>query len=101
MSNGENFVGNFTTVIKTVLCMFAGWCIGYFASKGLNLPIDAETLAEIIFALLCFCWAYLDAKYPNSFGFLHNERFCSCNVVDETVLNDEYEEEIVYEEEHE
>ena len=93
----ENFIGNFTTVVKTILCMFAGWCIGYFASKGFNLPIDAETLAEIIFTLLCFGWAYLDAKYPNAFPFLHNvKENCACNVVVETeedLINDEYYEE--------
>lgn len=88
----DDFIGNFTTVIKTILCMFAGWCIGYFASKGFNLPIDAEQLAEIIFTFLCLCWAYLDARYPNAFPFLHkNRKECECIVeTEEDLVNEEY-----------
>ena len=92
----EEFVGNFTTVIKTILCSFAGWCIGYFASKGFHLPIDAETLAEIIFTFLCFCWAYLDAKYPNAFGFLHKSRVCAFVETEEDLINEEYFDEDYY-----
>ena len=87
----EDFVGNFTTVGKTVLCMFAGWCIGYFASEGFNLPIDAETLAETLFTLLCFAWAYLDAKYPNAFPFLKKNKSCGCVLeTEEDLVNEEY-----------
>ena len=88
----DEFIGNFTTVVKTVLLMFAGWCIGYFASKGLDLPIDAEQLAEIIFMFLGTCWAYLDAKYPNAFNFLGNsKKECECVVeTEEDLVNEEY-----------
>ena len=87
----DEFIGNFTTVGKTILCMFAGWCIGYFASKGFDLGIDAETLAEIIFTFLCFGWAYLDARYPNAFPFLHNYKRCECIVeTEEDLVNEEY-----------
>lgn len=91
----EEFIGNFTTVIKTVLCMFAGWCIGYFASRGFDLPVDAETLAEVMFTLLCFGWACLDAKYPNAFKFLHKNRECACIVeTEEDLVNEEYFDEL-------
>ena len=93
--NENNFIGNFTTIVKTLLCMVAGWFIGAAASKGLNLPFDEQTLAEIMFSLLCLGWAYLDAKYPNTFPFLHNNKGdCECFIADETeLINPDYYEE--------
>lgn len=92
MNDENNYIGNISTLGKTIVMMFAGWCIGYFASKGLNLPIDAETLAETIFTVLCFLGAYIDAKYPNTFKFLHNNKECDCAVLEteEDLINEEY-----------
>lgn len=88
-----NFIGNISTVIKTILMMIAGWALGYLASKGLNLPIDASQLTEIFFTLLCFVAAYIDAKYPNTFKFLGNSKNNTEQqlVLKEIVLNEEYE----------
>lgn len=70
--------------------MFAGYCLGYLVSIGLNLPISQEQLSEIFFTIILFIAAYFDAKYPNTLKILGN------NIPDdlpsgEVVLNDEYE----------
>ena len=93
MNDENNYIGNISTLGKTIVMMFAGWCIGYFASKGLNLPIDAETLAETIFTLLCFFGAYIDAKYPNTFKFLGNAQSFEVET-EEDLINEDYYEEI-------
>lgn len=90
--SGNNYVGNVSTLFKMLSMTFAGWILGVAVSKGLNLPIDAATLSECIFAILMFIAGYIDAKYPNTFKFLGNHTACTCNVdSEETVMNDEYE----------
>ena len=86
----NNYIGNGTTIGKFILISFAGWILGLAAAKGLNLGIDAQTLAEVIGAILGFAYSYLDAKYPNSFKWLDN---APTPIIEtsETVLNDEYE----------
>jgi len=68
----------------------AGWIISTLAAQGYKLGIDATTLASVIGAFIGLILAYIDAKYPNTFGFLDN---APNPVVDteETVLNPEYE----------
>lgn len=90
MVNNE-FLGNFTSIVKTILLAFAGYCLGSLVSIGLNLPITAEQLSEILFMLLCLIWSYLDMKYPNAFKHFKN----NVNVVEteEDLINDEYYEE--------
>ena len=66
----------------------AGYLIGVLAAHGLDLPIDQTALAEIISTLILFCFAYIDAKYPNTFKFLGNAK--PTITFEETVLNDEY-----------
>ena len=83
-----NNIGNITTTIKTICMLIAGYTIGYLVSIGLQLPINQEQLAEILFTLLTLIGAYLDAKYPNNFQFLHPEETLEQET--ETVLNDEY-----------
>ena len=96
----DNLIGNISTIVKTILMMVAGWAIGYAAAHGLNLPIDAAQLTEILFVIICFVAAYIDAKFPNSFDFLGNGNIVDMGTVfgypkEETVLNDEYETEEV------
>lgn len=93
--NDDNFIGNISTIIKTILMMFAGWMLGYCLSMGLNLPITQEQLSEILFTIICFIAAYIDAKNPNSFGFLGNKNLVDMGTIlgypsEEVVLNDEY-----------
>ena len=90
--NNNEFIGNLTSTVKTILLAFAGYFIGYLVSIGLDLPITAEQLAEILFMLLCLVWSYLDMKYPNAFKHFKN----NANVVEteEDLINQDYYEEI-------
>ena len=85
----DNTIGNTTTIIKFIATTIAGWILALAAANGLNLSVDVTTLAEVIGAVIGLGFGYLDAKYPNTFGFLGNSK----PTVDaaEPVLNDEYE----------
>ena len=56
-----NEIGNLSTIVKFVSMTLAGYLIGALASKGLNLPIDADLLSQMIGALIFFGLAYIDA----------------------------------------
>ena len=88
-----NEIGNISTIIKFISMTIAGYLIGALASKGLNLPIDAEVLAQLISTLLFFALAYIDAKYPNTFAWLDNAPI-EIIETEEDLINDEYYEEI-------
>ena len=85
----DNTIGNISTIGKFIATMIAGWIISLAIANGLDLGVDAVTLAEVIGAILGLIYGYVDAKYPNTFSWLGNAK----PVVDgtETVLNDEYE----------
>lgn len=87
----EEFLGNFTSIVKTVLLAFAGYCLGSLVSIGLNLPITAEQLSEIVFMLLCLVWSYFDMKYPNAFKCFKSNTVSV--ETEEDLINDEYYEE--------
>lgn len=94
MTEDTNFIGNASTIIKTLCMMIAGYTIGSAVSIGLDLPIDAAQLSEILFTIICFIGAYIDAKFPNTFKFLGNENTTPTEqqlVLKEIVLNEEYE----------
>ena len=88
----DEFIGNLTSIVKTVLLAFAGYFIGYCVSIGLNLPITAEQLSEILFMLLCLVWSYFDMKYPNAFKWFKSNPVSSVET-EEDLINDEYYEE--------
>ena len=95
LNDDNNYIGNGSTIVKTIFVMFAGWVLGALAAKGLSLPIDAYQLAEILGAIFGFIVSYIDAKYPNSFGFLGNANLVDMGTIlgypsEEVVLNDEY-----------
>ena len=95
----DNIIGNVSTIIKTLCMMIAGYALGYFLSIGLQLPISQEQLAEILFTIILFIAAYIDAKYPNSFDFLGNGNLVDMGTVlgypsEEVILNDEYTTEV-------
>ena len=46
-----NEIGNLSTIVKFISMTIAGYLIGALASKGLNLPIDADLLAQMIGAV--------------------------------------------------
>ena len=85
----QEIIGNTTTIGKFLLITFAGWILSLTASKGLNLPVDAVTLTQILGVILGIAYSYLDAKYPNSFDWLGNAMNKTIDA-DETILNDEY-----------
>lgn len=86
----KNYIGNISTIAKTILLAFAGWMLGYCVSIGLNLPLTQEQLSEILFTILCFIVAYIDAKFPHTFSFLTPPIPEEELPVGEVVLNDEY-----------
>ena len=83
-STMDNEIGNISTIVKFISMTIAGYLLGALAAKGLNLPIDATTLSQLIGTILFFIIAYIDAKFPNTFGY----------PTEETVLNEEYETEV-------
>ena len=85
-----NIIGNLTTIIKYICMAISGWAIGILVAHGLNLPITEAQLSEILFTVIIFIIGYLDSRYPNTFGFLGNQKQNSVDPT-EPVLNDEYE----------
>lgn len=83
-----NYIGNISTIVKEISMLIAGWTIGLLAAYGLNLGVDASTLAEVIGAFIFLIIGYIDAKNPNTFKFLGNGSTPVAS--EETVLNDEY-----------
>lgn len=83
----KDIIGNITTIGKIIAMAIAGWFIGYCVSKGINLPVDQETLSEILFTIFLLIWSYFDAKYHNSFFNTPTPTVES----EEPVMNDEYE----------
>ena len=95
----KNYIGNISTIVKFVAMTLTGYIIGVAASKGLNLPIDAATLSQLISTVIFFIIAYIDAKYPNTFDWLGNGNLVDMGTIlgypsEEVVLNEEYETEI-------
>ena len=87
-----NYIGNGSTIIKTIAMAIAGQVVGVLAANGLDLGVNETQLAEIIGLLLGIAFAYIDAKYPNTFAFLGNDNPDPVSIDSiETVLNDEYE----------
>ena len=84
--NNTNFIGNSSTIIKTLCMWIAGYAIGYFISIGLNLPISQEQLSEMFFIIICTIIAYIDAKKHNDTTTPVEQQL----VLKEIVLNEEY-----------
>ena len=80
-------IGNVTTIGKVIAMAIAGWFIGLCVAYGISLPVDQQTLSEVIFTVFLLVWAYFDAKYSNSFFGTAKPEVDAA----EPVLNDEYE----------
>lgn len=65
MSN-ENYIGNLSSIVKTISMLFAGAIIGLLPHHGLKLGVDTTTLSEVIGAIIFLALAYIDMKYPNT-----------------------------------
>ena len=56
---------NATTILTTIFLTIFGLLLGWLTSKGLNLPITAETLTSIVVGLIMFYFSIQNAKNPN------------------------------------
>ena len=75
-------IGNLTTILK-ILIMTLG------PSLAVYLEVTPDVVITFLTACLTFSLACLDAKYPNTFGWLGNNK--PVLETEETVLNPEYE----------
>ena len=66
MSDGNNYIGNLSSIVKTISMLIAGAIIGLLANYGLKLGVDTATLSEVIGAIIFLGLAYIDMKYPNT-----------------------------------
>ena len=85
-----NYKGNITTVIKWISMTIAGYAIGTITAHGLDLPVDSMTFSQVIAAFIFLGLGYLDAKYPNTFKFLHDDDD-PIEEYPEISLNEDYE----------
>lgn len=86
----DNIIGNGSTILKWICMYIAGWFIGLCVANGLNFPVDAATLSEVLFGIVVLGIGYIDAKYPNTMKWLGNAIRPNVDL-DNPVLNDEYE----------
>lgn len=64
MSNYLEFK-NVSTILTTIFLALFGALIGYLSSKGINLPVTAETLTTIALTLIFTIFGYYNAKNHN------------------------------------
>lgn len=64
MSNYLEFK-NISTILTTIFLALFGALIGYLSSKGINLPVTAETLTSIALAIIFAVFGYYNAKNHN------------------------------------
>lgn len=56
---------NISTILTSVFLTVFGLILGYAASRGLNLPITAETATSITVGVILFAFSYFNAKHHN------------------------------------
>ena len=66
MSEENNYIGNLSSLVKTISMLIAGAVIGLLVNFGLKLPIDTATLSAAIGSLIWLGLSYIDMKYPNT-----------------------------------
>ena len=66
MSDMNSYIGNLSSLVKTISMLIAGAVIGVLLNFGLKLPIDTATLSGVIFSLLWLGLSYIDMRYPNT-----------------------------------
>lgn len=92
MSDGNNYIGNLSSIVKTISMLIAGAIIGLLANYGLKLGVDTATLSEVIGAIIFLGLAYIDMKYPNTI-IRGKTTTTPDNTIEEEdlLLNEEYE----------
>lgn len=63
----EIIIGNLTTIINSVYLATAGLILGLLSAFGLKLPVDQYGLAGVIGLVLSTIFAYINAKYHNTY----------------------------------
>ena len=91
--DNNNIIGNGSTIIKTLSLTIAGYILAGLAAQGYDLGIDVNILASLIGAIIGLIISYVDAKYPNTFKFLHNNNPTNPTIIEDEdlILNEEYE----------
>lgn len=57
---------NMSTILTTIFLALFGALLGYLSSKGINLPVTAETLTTIALTLVFAIFGYYNAKHHNN-----------------------------------
>ena len=83
----DNYIGNSTTVINSIILMAVGIIFGKWGATLLQLGIDQTILTQIISFIVFTAFAYINAKNHNT--FFNNTPIMETND-DAPVLNDEY-----------
>ena len=66
MSEENNYIGNLSSLVKTISMLIAGAVIGVLVNFGLNLSIDTATLSGVIGSIIWLGISYIDMRYPNT-----------------------------------
>ena len=66
MSDMNSYIGNLSSLVKTISMLIAGAVIGVLVNFGLKLPIDTATLSGVIGSIIWLGISYIDMKYPNT-----------------------------------
>lgn len=67
MENNYLEFRNISTILTTIFLTVFGLLLGYLASKGINLPVTAETLTSIVVGIIFAVFGYYNAKNHNTF----------------------------------
>lgn len=57
---------NFSTILNSILLTIFGLIIGFAASNGINLPINAEIATTITSGVILLAFSYFNAKHQNT-----------------------------------
>lgn len=58
---------NISTILTTIFLTIFGLLLGYLTSKGIDLPITAETLTSLTLGIIFAIFGYYNAKNHNTF----------------------------------
>ena len=62
----ENFIGNSTTIVNTIIVAIAGIIFGKYGATLLQLGIDQTILIQILSFIVFTAFAYINAKNHNT-----------------------------------
>ena len=86
----ENFIGNSTTIVNTIIVAIAGIIFGKYGATLLQLGIDQTILIQIISFIVFTTFAYINAKNHNTLFPTQPTNPTTTPTNDAPILNDEY-----------